>query len=142
MFESNEDEIQIMIGEIPWRFFRGASGAWICVCDDFGLSCEGDTIVEAVENAADCVYLRLMEDLEQRGIVEDEEEVAYEDTNVEYGVDDEQLDIEEAAEVSAATAALQANGVAVESETRPGLGHGIDNRGIELGLAVLTRHLE
>lgn len=41
----------------------------------------------------------------------------------------------------AAAAALEANGVAVEWEARPGLGHGIDERGIELGLSFLARHL-
>jgi phospholipase/carboxylesterase len=41
----------------------------------------------------------------------------------------------------AAVAVLQANSVPVESETRPGLGHGIDDRGLELGLEFLARHL-
>jgi phospholipase/carboxylesterase len=42
----------------------------------------------------------------------------------------------------AAMAALKANSVPVETETRPGLGHGIDERGLELGTAFLARHLE
>ncbi len=41
----------------------------------------------------------------------------------------------------AAMAALRANSVPVETETRPGLGHGIDDRGLELGAAFLARHL-
>lgn len=41
----------------------------------------------------------------------------------------------------AALAVLRANKVPVESETRRGLGHGIDDRGLELGLAFLARHL-
>jgi len=41
----------------------------------------------------------------------------------------------------AAATALKANAVTVESETRPGLGHGIDERGIELGLSFLARSL-
>ncbi|MBK1695993.1 alpha/beta hydrolase [Rhodovibrio salinarum] len=38
-------------------------------------------------------------------------------------------------------AALKAAGVAVESETRPGLGHGIDERCLEVASAFLRRHL-
>jgi len=41
----------------------------------------------------------------------------------------------------AAVAVLKANRVPVESDTRPALGHGIDERGLELGLSFLTRHL-
>lgn len=41
----------------------------------------------------------------------------------------------------AALAVLKANRVPVETETRPGLGHGIDDRGLQLGLAFLSRHL-
>lgn len=41
----------------------------------------------------------------------------------------------------AAVAALKANGVPVGSETRPGLGHGIDDRGLQLGIDFLARHL-
>ena len=41
----------------------------------------------------------------------------------------------------AAMAPLRANSVPVETETRPGLGHGIDDRGLELGAAFLARHL-
>ena len=38
-------------------------------------------------------------------------------------------------------AALKAAGVPVESETRPGLGHGIDERCLELATDFLSRHL-
>ena len=41
----------------------------------------------------------------------------------------------------AALAALEANGVPVTSELRPGLGHGIDERGLQLGSEFLVRHL-
>ncbi len=41
----------------------------------------------------------------------------------------------------AAVAALEANGVSVTSELRPGLGHGIDERGLQLGAEFLVRHL-
>ncbi len=41
----------------------------------------------------------------------------------------------------AAVAALEANGVSVTSELRPGLGHGIDERGLQLGADFLVRHL-
>lgn len=41
----------------------------------------------------------------------------------------------------AAVAALEANGVSVTSELRPGLGHGIDERGLQLGADFLIRHL-
>ncbi len=41
----------------------------------------------------------------------------------------------------AAMAALKANSVPVETEARPGLGHGIDERGLQLGTAFLARHL-
>jgi len=41
----------------------------------------------------------------------------------------------------AAVAALRANGVPVESETRRGLGHGIDERGLAMGADFLARHL-
>ncbi len=41
----------------------------------------------------------------------------------------------------AAVAALEANGVPVASELRPGLGHGIDDAGLQRGIAFLTRHL-
>jgi phospholipase/carboxylesterase len=37
--------------------------------------------------------------------------------------------------------ALEANGVPVESETRQGLGHGIDERCLDLATAFLQRHL-
>jgi len=43
--------------------------------------------------------------------------------------------------LSAAVTALQANGVPVESETRRGLGHGIDERGLALGADFLARNL-
>lgn len=42
----------------------------------------------------------------------------------------------------AAAATLRANTVPVETETRPGLGHGIDERGLQLGLDFLARHLK
>lgn len=42
---------------------------------------------------------------------------------------------------AAATAALEASQVPVERETRPGLGHGIDERGIALAQDFLARHL-
>jgi phospholipase/carboxylesterase len=45
------------------------------------------------------------------------------------------------AALPAAVAALRANSVPVESETRRGLGHGIDERGLALGAAFLARHL-
>jgi phospholipase/carboxylesterase len=41
----------------------------------------------------------------------------------------------------AAVAALEANGVPVASELRPGLGHSIDERGLQLGAEFLVRHL-
>jgi phospholipase/carboxylesterase len=41
----------------------------------------------------------------------------------------------------AAVAALEALGVPVTSELRPGLGHGIDERGVQLGADFLVRHL-
>jgi phospholipase/carboxylesterase len=41
----------------------------------------------------------------------------------------------------AAVAALEALGVPVTSELRPGLGHGIDERGLQLGTEFLVRHL-
>ncbi len=41
----------------------------------------------------------------------------------------------------AALAVLEANGVPVTSELRPGLGHGIDERGLQLGSGFLVRHL-
>ncbi len=41
----------------------------------------------------------------------------------------------------AALAVLKANRVSVDSEIRPGLGHGIDEQGIERGLAFLADHL-
>ncbi len=41
----------------------------------------------------------------------------------------------------AAMAALRVNSVPVETETRPGLGHGIDDRGLQLGSEFLARHL-
>ncbi len=43
------------------------------------------------------------------------------------------------ASMAAAERALAANGVAVEAQRRPGLGHAIDEAGIQLGLAVLRR---
>ncbi len=43
--------------------------------------------------------------------------------------------------LAATTAALKANAVPVETESRPGLGHGIDERGLQLGVEFLTRHL-
>jgi phospholipase/carboxylesterase len=45
------------------------------------------------------------------------------------------------AALPAAVAALRASSVPVESETRRGLGHGIDERGLALGAAFLARHL-
>ncbi len=41
----------------------------------------------------------------------------------------------------AAVSTLEACGVPVESELRPGLGHGIDERGLELACGFLGRHL-
>ena len=41
----------------------------------------------------------------------------------------------------ASAAALEANAVPVETESRPGLGHGIDDAGLARGLAFLARHL-
>jgi len=41
----------------------------------------------------------------------------------------------------AAMAALKANSVPVETDSRPGLGHGIDEPGLELALDFLSRHL-
>lgn len=41
----------------------------------------------------------------------------------------------------AAEAALAANRVPVTAETRPGLGHGIDERGIQLAMEFLQKHL-
>ncbi|MFQ6018373.1 MAG: alpha/beta hydrolase [Kiloniellaceae bacterium] len=41
----------------------------------------------------------------------------------------------------AAVAALEANGVAVRAAARPGLGHGIDDRGLGLGTAMLRETL-
>ncbi len=41
----------------------------------------------------------------------------------------------------AAVAALEANHVPVASELRPGLGHGIDEAGLQSGMEFLTQHL-
>lgn len=43
--------------------------------------------------------------------------------------------------LAAALAVLKANSVPVETETRRGLGHGIDEPGLDLGRAFLARHL-
>ena len=45
------------------------------------------------------------------------------------------------AALAAARAGLEAVGVAVEAHARPGLGHGIDEAGVELGAGFLARHL-
>jgi phospholipase/carboxylesterase len=43
--------------------------------------------------------------------------------------------------MAAAKQALDANGVLVHGETRPGLGHGIDETGLQLGAAMLKQSL-
>ena len=43
--------------------------------------------------------------------------------------------------LAAAKAALEANGVTVQSHACPGLGHGIDETGLRLGAAMLRQHL-
>ncbi|RMD61188.1 MAG: alpha/beta fold hydrolase [Alphaproteobacteria bacterium] len=55
-----------------------------------------------------------------------------------HGEADEIVDV---SALAAAEAALKASGVPVRAERRPGLGHGIDERGIELGMEMLARHL-
>ncbi len=42
---------------------------------------------------------------------------------------------------SAAEQALRANGILVHGEARPGLGHGIDETGIQLGATMLEQTL-
>ncbi len=43
--------------------------------------------------------------------------------------------------LAAAQQALRENGLSVHSEPRPGLGHGIDETGLQLGAAMLQRTL-
>jgi phospholipase/carboxylesterase len=45
------------------------------------------------------------------------------------------------AALAAASQALQAAGVDIDTLARPGLGHGIDPEGLVAGLAMLHRHL-
>ena len=45
------------------------------------------------------------------------------------------------ASLAAAERALRENGLSVHSEARPGLGHGIDETGLQLGAAMLKRTL-
>ena len=55
-----------------------------------------------------------------------------------HGDRDEMLPV---ALMDGAVTALQANGIEVEAHIRPGLGHGIDEEGVRLGIDFLTRVL-
>lgn len=78
MIPSNE-EVEIHINGSLWRFYKCASGLWNCTSDEIGITASGETIVEAVEAVTEVLYVMLMDELEEYGIVEDDEEVLYED---------------------------------------------------------------
>ena len=51
---------------VQWRAFRGASGAWVGVCDPLNLTVQGDTYQEMVRALEEATSL-LLEDLSVEG---------------------------------------------------------------------------
>lgn len=82
------DTFDFRIQDTDWRLLTTAGGAIVCVCDQLGLSIEGESIEEVLSDVADNIFDLITSTLEEHGFFESVEnmDVALEDDLHEFEI--------------------------------------------------------